>query len=290
VAPAEHVLRTSARGQQITEWSVVLAAAGLRYRVAESADGWQLLVPDSEAPAALSALEDYERERAAAAPPPLPWPEYGRTHAGMVCAGLILAFDLLTRQHSEWFRRGTAVAERILAGEIWRTVTALTLHGGPAHVLANAASAAFFVSALARTLGPGVAAWLLLLSGACGNALNALVRGAPHSSLGASTAIFGAIGALGGLQAVRRARRRRTPASRPWVPVAGSLALLAMLGTGEDVDLGAHLWGLAVGCVGGAAAAFLPRPPRAWVQALLVLGALAVVVASWLFAFRSGAA
>jgi hypothetical protein len=39
--------------------------------------------------------------------------------------------------------------------------------------------------------------------------------------------------------------------------------------------------------VGGALVAFLPRPPGALVQAVLALGALATVGASWLIAFRS---
>jgi hypothetical protein len=40
-----------------------------------------------------------------------------------------------------WFDRGSASAQQILAGEVWRTVTALTLHADLAHVVVLSAIA-----------------------------------------------------------------------------------------------------------------------------------------------------
>src|SRR5207245_1142953 len=85
-----------------------------------------------------------------------------------------------------------------------------------------------------------------LRAGAGGNVLNAVLRGAHHSAVGASTAVFGAIGLLGGLQFGRKRRRRGA-----WLPIAGSLALLAMLGSDREADIVAHLFGLLVGGVLG---------------------------------------
>jgi membrane associated rhomboid family serine protease len=207
-----------------------------------------------------------------------------RSRAGLITAGLLLGFHLLTGPRSAaraWFRSGSASAERILAGETWRTVTALTLHADIAHVTANAVSAAIFVTELARLVGPGVAAWVLLLTGAAGNALTAVARGAPHGSVGASTALFGAIGCLAALQAVRW-RSRPRPRYRPWVPVAAGAALLAMLGTGRDADVAAHLFGFAAGLpLGVLVARFAAAPPAPPVQRVLVLAAAGVVVARW---------
>ena len=82
----------------------------------------------------------------------------------------------------------------MLAGEWWRAVTALTLHADLAHVLANAVAIAIFLGAVARRLGPALATWLALAAGVAGNVLTALVAGGGHVSLGASTAVFGALG------------------------------------------------------------------------------------------------
>jgi hypothetical protein len=71
------------------------------------------------------------------------------------------------------------------------------------------------------------------------------------------------------------------------VPIAGSLALLAMLGTGENADLLAHLSGVLVGAVLGVAVGLAAVPvPGAAGQAMLALLALGVIAASWLMALR----
>src|SRR5438132_399884 len=79
-----------------------------------------------------------------------------------------------------------------------------------------------------RLLGPGLGTWLVLLAGAGGNALNAWVHVAHHTSIGASTAVFGALGILGGLQFGRLRGRRRA-----WLALAATLALLALVGSDE---------------------------------------------------------
>ena len=181
-----------------------------------------------------------------------------------------------------WFERGSADAERILVGEIWRTVTALTLHADAGHLLANALFGALFLGAVCSALGAGVGCALVLLSGAGGNLLNALLQGSHHVSVGASTAVFASVGLLSGLSVARR-RQRRWPGRPWWVPIGAGLALLAMLGTtGDRVDLWAHLFGLLVGGVLGVPVGFaLARPPTAVVQWLFGSAALMVLVYCW---------
>jgi len=201
-----------------------------------------------------------------------------------MAAALMILFFRATGPASDawWWKAGRASVDLIHRGEAWRAVTALTLHVDPAHVLSNAAAALVFVTAVGRLLGPGLGCLLVLLAGAGGNLLNAALRAAPHYSVGASTAIFGAIGLLGGLEAGRRRRRPRA-----WVPIAGSLALLAMLGTGAHADLLAHLSGVLVGAVLGVAVGLTAIPvPGALTQTLLSLCALGLIAASWLMTLR----
>jgi membrane associated rhomboid family serine protease len=72
----------------------------------------------------------------------------------------------------------------------------------------------------------------------------------PATSIGASTAVFGALGIAAAL-----AWQRGTstgPGLRRWVPLAGGVMLLALLGVGgERTDIGAHMAGFIVGGVLG---------------------------------------
>jgi membrane associated rhomboid family serine protease len=280
---SHRVLRSAPDARAVEEWGLVLAAAGIAHRLERAAGEWSLVVADWDAERARAALEAYEAEHAAAdAASDLP--EYGRTHVGLWLAALLGVFHALAGP--AWFEAGRASARRIAAGEAWRTVTALSLHLDLAHLAGNVAACALFAGALGRALGPGVTAALLLAAGAGGNALNALLRGGPHAAVGASTAIFGGIGILGGLAAAHR-HRARVVGRRAWLPLAGGLALLALLGTGERADLGAHLLGLLVGSgLGIVTALGLRRPPGRVAQATFAIAAGAVFAACWLAALR----
>jgi membrane associated rhomboid family serine protease len=265
------------------EWALVLAAEGLHPRVVRAPGGFALEVSNDEAERAFAALAAYSHEnRAAPMPPPAERPI--DLTAGLVISCLLLVCFAISGPRdprAEWFAHGSADAERILAGEAWRTVTALTLHADTGHVLGNALAGTLFVGAVCSSLGFGVGSALVLASGAAGNGANALLRGPGHSSVGASTAIFGAVGILGAL-GVRRRQLRGVRGRRALAPVAAALALLAMLGTGDRADLSGHLLGLLAGALLGAGIAPLARAlPGAVGQSLLAAASLAVVLACW---------
>ena len=115
-----------------------------------------------------------------------------------------------------------------------------------------------------------------------GNALTAAVVRRGYVSVGASTAVFAALGAVALLQAV--ARRRMA-----LLALGAGSALLGLLGTGQNADLFAHLFGFAAGGALGAAAGPLARhPPRRTVwQPLLALAALAALTVCWRIALRA---
>jgi membrane associated rhomboid family serine protease len=282
--PGTAVRLTPSR-QQADEWAVVLAAADIEHWLRHRLDGWALVVSVADTGRARAALDAYDRENvrdpgaAPGAPPPRPL-----TIAGVVVALLLLGFFAITGPRagrSAWFAQGSADADRMLAGEWWRAVTALTLHADAPHALGNAVAGALLLTATCWSLGPGVGLGLPLLAGAGGNVLTAAVHGGGHVSVGASTAIFGAVGLLAVLR-ITSPERVGLGARRSWVVVGATLALLALLGAGPDTDLLAHLFGLlAGGALGPVAALSLGRTPAAPVQWLLVIVAGAVVAGAW---------
>jgi membrane associated rhomboid family serine protease len=280
-------VRVTPSRQRADEWAVVLAAAGIPHWLRQRLDGWALVVPPDDAATALASLDAYDEEsavaRARAAAPGRPF-----TIVGLVVALLLLGFFAVTgprEAHSVWFERGSADAARIVAGQWWRAVTALTLHADGVHVLGNAVGLALLLTAACLDLGPGVGLWLVLLAGAGGNVLTALALRAGHVSVGASTALFGAIGLLAAVR-VLAPRRLGLRATKPWLVAAAALVLLTLLGTAPDADLLAHLFGLLVGVALGALAAVALRwALPAAVQWLLVGAAGAAVAGAWRLAF-----
>jgi membrane associated rhomboid family serine protease len=284
------LLRVTGDHQLAEEWELVLLAQGLSPSLQRSPDGVVLSVPHTEVDRALASLSAYERENPRKLAERVEPMESGSLLAGVAVALMLLIFFYITVQWLpalSWFARGSADAERILQGELWRTVTALTLHADVAHAVSNAVAAALFLSAVSSIVGAGLGGALVLLAGAGGNLVNAFMHGSPHVAVGASTAVFGAVGLLGSLGMIRR-RRRAVSRWRAWLPVAATLALLSMLGSGgQRVDIWAHLLGLLVGAVLGILIALVtPRAPGLRIQWACGIAAVAVLIYCWTAAFR----
>ena len=221
-------------------------------------------------------------------------PELPVGAVSFVFYALLLILCFVAQSSSPLVSLGRVDAGRMIEdGEWWRAVTALSLHGDLVHLVSNIVAGIGFAFLLARFFGAGAAWLLILLTGAVGNALNAWIHyPEPHFSIGASTAVFGALGLITGvglwsawLQPVERWAMPR------WlVPAFGGLTLLGLLGVGDGldgrIDVAAHISGfLCGGLVGFFCAARqvafirLAREGRAIGYVPLVL-----VIAAWLFA------
>lgn len=157
--------------------------------------------------------------------------------------------------HFNWLEYGRFSADRVLAGEWWRTITALTLHVNDPHLLSNFFGLLLFVSGVGRYSGVGVSWLLVLVSAGFGNYLNALYYQTAHSSIGASTAVFAAVGIMGAF-GMRQYYQGKRFDFRYFVPLIGALGLFAMLGTGPETDISAHFFGFLSGV--GVGLLFLP--------------------------------
>ncbi|WP_437283272.1 rhomboid family intramembrane serine protease [Sorangium sp. So ce375] len=284
--------------RKVREWALVLQSSELWHAVRYTTAGWVILVRDEDYALAASSIDRYEAENRNW-PPVRPRERLRHPPsaiAGAAFAALALFFFLVTGPASgggRWFQRGASVANLVVGPEPWRAITALTLHADSAHVIGNVISGTVFASAVQRRLGPGGAALAVVASGAIGNFANALWHhsmGQQHASIGASTAVFGAIGLLAATQLVLdRAHDKDSGAKRPLLhlvaPLVGGLALLGALGASPRSDLGAHAFGLlsgaAIGLVAGLPLRNRPAPRRPVVQVALGAIAAALVVGAW---------
>jgi membrane associated rhomboid family serine protease len=287
---AETELRVSHERKRAEDWALVLVAEGMHPSIRRAPGGFGLYVPGHQAARATRALESYEVENPAETQTCEQQEgeegEAGEVHrlAGFAVAAAPLAFLQVTGPRDpavHWFASGSADAQRMLAGELERAVTALCLHADLGHALGNAIFGALFFSAVFRGFGVGVGVALILAAGAAGNLANALLQAPHHISVGAPTAVFGAVGLLCGRAAARRLRRARA-GLRAWVPLAAGVALIAMLGTSQRSDLWAHLLGFAAGgFLGIPAALALPRRGGPLVQCLAGGAALGALLYCW---------
>ncbi len=260
-------------------WALVLEARGIPYRLrrraAAEGGGTSIRVQSWFVQRAEDEIRLFQEENPGQgnARPRLHGPVAGGGQLTCLAMALLVIFHVATTMAypglglypSVWDSLGSANAARILDGQWWRVVTALTLHGDGAHVLGNALIGGSFIILLCRGLGASLGWFLVMLSGALGNTINVFALGPPHDAIGFSTAVFGAAGLLAGSRPffgrldsgedLGFGFRLRRFIRSAFVPVAAGLGLLAMLGSGgENTDLGAHLLGFASGVLLGIAA------------------------------------
>jgi len=244
--------------QEGFDHGLVILAQGYACWLMPSDAGYRLLVESSAATRARAELASYDRE-SAGWPPPGATEAPGRTRLELATPLLWALAVLLVFQgqlrHPEWTDASlldtTAVFGR---GEWWRAFSALFLHANETHLLSNLIGGLFVFAAVVSLLGRG-RGWLLIgLAGVGGNlAIAAAYFPGPYRSLGASTAIFGALGLLTGRAARVAAGARRPHGWRSFfVPLAAGMVVLALHGAGgPPVDVLAHGMGFIAGTIMG---------------------------------------
>ncbi len=287
--PPRTRIRCDPDRRAIERASLVLTAIDIDNDIEPDAAQWCLWVPSVDAPRALAELATYFRENR---PRHVPRPHVVTVDSGWIgVIGYLLVIWLLPSLEASaafgwhWRSIGAMDAGRVIDGEWWRTITALTLHAGLGHLVANSVFGAVFGLFAGRHLGSGLG-WLLILTcGALGNGLDAALQAADFHSIGASTATFGSIGLVGAF-VWRRGYYRTLDWRRSVAPLFAAIALLALTGIeGENVDIVAHIAGLSVGIACGAAvASFDVTRLGAACQLLCGAAALGTVASAWLLA------
>ncbi len=272
-------------GVPAREAALVLAARSIPFRMVKGSGA--LEVPEPFYFLAKAELAAYIEENRS-------WPGMAVDGEWRMEAGIVWQFLLVTALLA-WLmgdplglglvERGAADGGAILKGEWYRSVTALTLHADPAHLLGNMLFGFVCFLPLYGRLGSGLPWLLLLLAGAAGNLCAAWLSSGVNSAVGASTAVMAEAGIMASLDmhdALRSGRWGRVPRG-----LAAGAAVFSMIGLGDrpGVDYLGHvagfLCGLPVGAAAVAAAARFPRLRRSWWPGAI---AAASVATAWFMA------
>jgi membrane associated rhomboid family serine protease len=274
--------------RECADVSLVLTARGIPHqRIADTRGLLLLVVPAAAERMAGDEIAAYRAERETA---PVPAPALGNYPGAWIGVGayaaVLMLFAILTEQAMlgvDWRRAGMLIAYAVIGNEWWRAITALTLHADTGHLASNLGFGGFFGFFLGRYFGPGVAWLAILAAGFAGNVLNAAIQPADHRSIGASTAVFGALGLLTAY-AWRRGPGHGSFRARV-APIVAGIALLAFTGTGgENTDIFAHLTGFATGLGIGSVLARVEVARVRHPQAIAGAAALGLLALAWALA------
>ncbi|MFK7850944.1 MAG: rhomboid family intramembrane serine protease [Akkermansiaceae bacterium] len=253
--------------------ALVALAMGETIRVEESGQlgEFDLQTEAIAAEKIVEELKEYESEAEARILPkvlPSNWAKHpaGATYLAVWATILIVVFYYQVQDPRISNRFASSSLGLIEHGEWWRPFTALFLHGDGPHIVGNLASGAVFSILVSKSIGPLKGWAMILLSGTLGNATTSFVT-YPESflSLGASTAVFGALGILSGIGLIENCREEvRMPWVRVLAPLFAGLILLGWLGgaaPGSGTDVFGHVFGFMAGVAAGAICRHLEREP-----------------------------
>ena len=261
---------------------------------AERADVQVLEVPQGYEDHAVELLaaqlaEIYERQRSEAAHPKeahVPWFWRPSVATGLGLAACTLVFyDVTgsTEAGGPWQTRGVLLTEAVLARhELWRLVTAATLHADGAHALGNAS---FFVAlawAAGERLGSGLMLLTWLVTAVAGFGVSLLTSDA-SLTVGASGGLYGLLGAAAG-HALWGAALYHEPRRRRMQVAGAALMLLSFTAFSPHANWHAHVGGFAAGALMGLVAGRF-RKAGAWGQGALALLSAAGLVLAWVCAW-----
>lgn len=263
------------RLEEALDRSLVVLAMGEAITVEKSAapnelspePRYELLADEAPAPAITRELEAYEFEelhaRDGTAEVRVRSYLGGWMAAVFWVLAVLIAFGYQQR-HPELVELGASSSIGLIERrEWWRPMTAMFLHADGGHVAGNLASGFLFGGLVAGAIG-ALRGWaMILLTGVLANiTVSWITFPEAFSSIGASTAVFGALGILSGLGiAMVRAESGGHRSRRAWLrlfaPLFGGWVILGWWGGGSidgNTDVLGHVagfaWGVPLGWFG----------------------------------------
>ena len=240
---------------QIHLYSLVLASQNIPHKIQRDKRGpFTLSVQQKNLQNALAQIVLYDQENPPSKEnPPLAF-RLSLSPLIVLIVPIIFTLFQFSSRGSRFYHTGISDAEKILAGDWWRPITALTLHGDAHHLVSNLISVYVVLNLLAFRLPLSRIAFPLVVASAIANFFVALSLQQNFRALGFSTFVFCALGALGAIE-FRLMPRTFHGLLRRFAPLFSTLLLAVFLGIGEKSDILGHFYGFALGIFVG----FLPR-------------------------------
>ncbi len=241
--------------KQIRDESLVLLSQGISHRIERSEEGpFQIFVEPDKRRAAqfqirLYHYENPPRNEVPALPLKFSFQPLWVLLIPIVCTLLDFS-DAFIQMHNA----GIADASKILRGEWWRTITAMTLHGDARHLAGNLVSGYLALSLLHYRISLAKLVPFLAVGAAVANFFVALTVQTNFRSLGFSGFVFAVIGCLAVIE-FRLMPRETHGMLRRFAPLCGAASLAVFLGLGENADILGHLYGFIAGIFCG----FIPQ-------------------------------
>jgi membrane associated rhomboid family serine protease len=176
---------------------------------------------------------------------------------------------------SSWFRQGTLTPILVASGQYWRLLTSGFLHLSVTHIGLNMLALYFVGLPLERIIGRWRFLVVYLMSLLGGSVAVMLFADVASSAVGASGAIFGLMGAL-----VVVFRRFSYDLRQLMIVVVINLGITFVI---PGISWQAHVGGLLVGAVVGAAMVYPPAKSRLIWQVGVCVGVLAIMVGLLVF-------
>jgi len=273
--------------RQIRDYSLVLLSQGIVHRLERAPEGpFEIFVtPENETRAAYQ-LELYRKENPPKeANPPLPL-KFSLQPAWVLLAPVVCTLLDFSGKVARMHGAGLSDAEKVLHGQWWRTITALTLHGDVQHLASNLLSGYIVLNLMAYRIPLARMVPFLAIASALANFFVALTVQTDFRALGFSTFVFAAIGALSVIE-FRLMPRETHGQLRRFAPLCAAASLAVFLGTGENSDILGHAYGFIAGIFCG----FIPKKkalrwgsPATPTDILWAIAYFAIFFIGWRFA------
>ncbi len=246
---------------------------------------WQVLVPTADLPRARHILSEEPLLPAATPHPTEANPAPPFTWIAALLLINILIWVAMEGQGGSMDRLvlltfGASHAPSIFEGQWWRLITALFIHIGAKHLLANSGALLVLGPFTLGAWGVGRFYGMYLLSGVAGNIFSLAISPTPALKAGASGAILGLLGILAGTR-IRHLQTDDRSRFKTWHVIAMVIAFYGFVVGVGPADHLAHIGGL---LAGGLLSFIVPFPghysPRAeWILNLGLGGSAAIISA-----------
>ena len=302
VEELEQTVATTYNSQIALEWCAVLASQYIDFKLDKADDEWIFKTLPEFTDRAKDNINKYESERVFfekhlkelnASLPEIKPIRFANFIPFIMCALFLITIFIISGPSKNntgiLIQNGVQQPELIFNNsQWWRSITALTLHADLHHVLSNCLFLVIFMAVAAESLGFGLAVFCVLLSGIAGNFSTAYILVSsnipPYHSLGASTAVFGALGVITVLSFLAK---NKTKTLKKYLPLVAGFAILSMTGASPGADVFAHFTGFLWGCIFAVCAFYLKKYNKHSIfQLACYFLSVFIVFISWFYALH----